>query len=201
MQEVRLKDTHGRSAGNIDLVVVSYDDQGRITDFGSVEIQAVYISGNVRQPFRHYIENPRTRQQMNWTATQVRADYLSSSRKRLMPQLIYKGGILSSWGKKQAVALHRTFWNTLPKPPTVPREQAEIAWFVYDLEKSKAENRYELVLTETIYTEFEPALLKITSPEPGSVEDFEKVLQKRLDRELQSPPDAPILGNIVTRED
>lgn len=201
LQEVRLNDAHGRSAGNVDLVIVSYDDQGQITDFGSVEVQAVYISGNVRQPFRHYMEDPRTRQQMDWTATQVRADYLSSSRKRLMPQLVYKGSILRSWGKKQAVALHRAFWNTLPKPPEVTREQAEIAWFVYDLERSKTEDRYELVLAESICTEFEPALLKITSPDPGPVEDFTRVLQKRLDRELRTPPDTHILGDIVTRED
>ena len=35
-----------------------------------------------------------------------RPDYLSSSRKRLAPQLIFKGGILKTWGRKQAVAVH-----------------------------------------------------------------------------------------------
>jgi len=34
-----------------------------------------------------------------------RPDYLSSSRKRLAPQLIFKGGIINAWGKKTAVAL------------------------------------------------------------------------------------------------
>lgn len=152
LQEVRLNDANGRSAGNIDLVIVSYDQRGRIVDFGSLEIQAVYISGNVRQPFEHYMEDPEARQYMEWTSTQVRADYLSSSRKRLLPQLTFKGGILRVWRKKQAVALHRTFWETLPKPPTVSKEKGEMAWFVYDFNEVPSENRYELVLVDMVYT-------------------------------------------------
>lgn len=201
LQEVRLNDKNGRSAGNIDLVIVSYDERGRITDFGSVEVQAVYISGNVRQPFEYYMEDPENRQHMDWTATQVRADYLSSSRKRLMPQLTYKGGILRAWGKKQAVAIHQTFFETLPQPPAVSEEDAEIAWFVYDLAKDPTSNKYNLSLIETVYTKFEPALLKITSPEPGPMDGFVKVLQKRLDKGQNNPPDARVIGDIATRED
>ncbi len=32
--EVKLKDKHGKPAGNIDYVLVSYDDKGRVLDFG-----------------------------------------------------------------------------------------------------------------------------------------------------------------------
>ena len=48
LTEVRLSDKHGKSAGNIDVVLVSYDDRGKVTDFGALEVQAVYISGNVQ---------------------------------------------------------------------------------------------------------------------------------------------------------
>ena len=56
--EVRLNDKTGKSAGNIDYVLVSYDDKGRVIDFGSLEVQAVYISGNLTGPFTAYLENP-----------------------------------------------------------------------------------------------------------------------------------------------
>ena len=114
LTEVRLNDAHGQSAGNIDVVLVSYDDRGRVTDFGTLEVQAVYISGNVRRAFERYMEDPISRYNMDWSGERnyPRPDYLSSSRKRLAPQLIYKGGILHSWGKKQAVAIHRGFYNT-----------------------------------------------------------------------------------------
>ncbi|GHT68034.1 hypothetical protein AGMMS50239_32280 [Bacteroidia bacterium] len=45
--EIKLNDKFGKSAGNIDYVLVSYDEKGRVLDFGSLEVQAVYISGNL----------------------------------------------------------------------------------------------------------------------------------------------------------
>jgi hypothetical protein len=54
-------------------------------------------------------------------------DYLSSSRKRLIPQMLYKGGILHSWKKKQTAALQRSFFETLPNLPTTSKSKADIA--------------------------------------------------------------------------
>jgi hypothetical protein len=98
--EVRLKDKYGKSAGNIDYVLVAYDDKGRIIDFSSLEVQAVYISGNLTGPFTAYLENPSP--EFDWISAfkYPKPDYLSSSRKRLVPQIIAKGSILNQWGKK-----------------------------------------------------------------------------------------------------
>ena len=84
LTEVRLEDRHRRSAGNIDIVLVAYDDRGHVTDFGALEIQAVYISGNIRRPFERYMQDPRNQHDMDWTGetNYPRPDYLSSSRKR-----------------------------------------------------------------------------------------------------------------------
>ncbi len=133
LTEVRLNDKNGKSAGNIDIVLVSYDDAGQITDFGSIEVQGVYISGNLTKPFRHFMQATDDRRNMDWTGKKhyPRPDYLSSSRKRLAPQMIYKGGILKAWGKKQAVVVHRNFYATLPKlRPVEPGDEAkaDIAW-------------------------------------------------------------------------
>lgn len=199
LTEVRLKDGNGQSAGNIDVVLVSYDTQGRITDFGSLEVQAVYISGNVRNPFADYMRNPKERACVDWDGVNYpRADYLSSSRKRLAPQMIYKGGILKAWGKKQAVALHKGFYETLPQLPEVPPEQAEIAWFLYDLEFDKERNRFRLILDRVIYTAFEPALLKITTAPAGPIEDFIAILQLKLDDQLNNSPVAPTLQDMLS---
>src|SRR5947209_8663652 len=91
LTEVRMNDKHGRSAGNIDVVLVSYDGRGKILDFGSLEVQAVYISGNIRRPFEYYMDNPEQGIDMDWAKQRnyPHPDYLSSSRKRLAPQLIY----------------------------------------------------------------------------------------------------------------
>ncbi len=201
LTEVRLKDGTGQSAGNIDVVLVSYDEKGRLLDFGSLEVQAVYISGNVRNPFADYMESPIDWEKKGWNGLNYpRADYLSSSRKRLAPQMLYKGGIFHEWKKKQAVALHKSFYETLPPLPEVEPEKAEVAWFLYELELNKETDRFALKRYKTIYTAFEPALLRITKTPAGNVNDFIKLLQSKLDNRL-NPPDAPTLQDILNGSD
>ena len=191
LTEVRLKDADGGSAGNIDVVLCAYDDQGRVYDFGALEVQAVYISGNVRNPFAHFMDSPATRAEMDWTKepNYPRPDYLSSSRKRLAPQLLFKGGILHAWKKKSAVAIDRTFFNTLPEIPSVPREESDFALLIYDLLPPTTPNgQYQLSLASTVYTSFIQALSVITTPRVGRVEDFIRDLQSKVDEKLESAP-------------
>jgi hypothetical protein len=118
-----------------------------------------------------------------------RPDYLSSSRKRLAPQLIFKGGIINAWNKKTAVALNKGFFGTLPKLPEVPKEKADIAWMVYDLKQpTSAGAHYELFRERIVYTRFEPALNQITKSRPGKMEDFICHLQEKVDEKLETPP-------------
>jgi Restriction endonuclease NotI len=199
LTEVRLNDRHDRTAGNIDIVLVSYDQDGRVVDFGALEVQAVYISGNIRNPFTVYMENPETNAKFDWSEERnyPHPDYLSSSRKRLAPQLLYKGGILNSWGKKTAVALNRGFYETLPPFEPVTASEGEIAWLVYDLTLDHSQNLYKLVRDKIVYTKFSDALQQITVSEPGNINEFVEKLQTKLDAKLSHPPDAPTLDQIV----
>ncbi len=199
LTEVRLKDRQGKSAGNIDLVLVSYNDKGKIIDFGALEIQGVYISGNIRKPFEYYMRDPKTRWNMNWKNEEwwPAPDYLSSSRKRLAPQLIFKSGILRAWNKKTAVALDAGFFATLPKLKQVSKQNADLAWLVYDLELAKDKSKYTLKKTDIIYTEFEPALNQITKSEPGDIKEFIGVLQEKLDEKLSNDGTPPITKTIL----
>jgi hypothetical protein len=201
LTEVRLRDKNDGSAGNIDVVLVAYDDRGKITDFGALEVQAVYISGNVRRPFERFMESPESNANMNWR-TEVNypnPDFLSSSRKRLAPQLLYKGGIINAWGKKSAVALDSHFFATLPKLKEISEKEAEMAWLIYDLVYEPLSNAYRLHRTRTVYTEFESALITLTKSEPGNINEFIAVLQDKLDEKLEdnNAPDAPTLDQIV----
>lgn len=199
LTEIRLLDKNGQSAGNIDYVLVSYNDKGELTGFGSLEAQGVYISGNLRNPFETYIKKPSKNFEWKPGYNYPKPDYLSSSRKRLIPQMLYKGGIFQSWKKKQAVALQKGFFDTLPSLPTVSKAKADIAWFLYDIKLDKQSNQNILYLNDTVYTEFTPALKKITNPEPGKVGDFISVLQNKLDEQLENPPDAPTLTDIISK--
>ncbi len=206
--EVRIHDKLGRIAGNVDLVLVSYDEAGKLLDFGSVEVQAVYISGNVRNPFEYYMQDPAARANMNWMEQSnnehyPRPDYLSSSRKRLAPQLIYKGGIFHAWKKKQVVVVDSNFFNTFPRIDEIDPGEAEMAWMIYDLQHNPLENRYQLARTKTVYTMFNAALSKITIADPGDIQRFTSQLQMKLDDKLEdgNPPDTQELRDVFGSEE
>lgn len=185
LTEVRLNDADGKSAGNIDLVLVTYDDDGQVLDFGALEVQAVYVSGNIRRPFTSYTKAPSPTFDWRGHKQYPRPDFLSSSRKRLAPQLIYKGGILHSWKKKMAVAVDEAFFATLPAMPMVDAADADIAWLIYDLTPGPAERQRQMMHTRTIYTQFTPALSSITTSRPGEESTFRRVLQQKLTLKLR----------------
>jgi hypothetical protein len=198
LSEIKLVDKNGQSAGNIDFVLVQYNDKGQLVDFSSLEVQGVYISGNLRNPFEEYMKKPTRDFEWPRGYNYPKPDYLSSSRKRLIPQMLYKGGIFQSWKKKQSVALQKSFFETLPSLPTTTKSKADIAWFLYDLEFDKEQNQNNLTLKEVAYTAFEPALQRITTPEPGTLADFINILQNRLDEHLdKNPPDSPSLTDLI----
>jgi hypothetical protein len=195
--EVRLKDKHGKSAGNIDYVLVSYDDKGRVLDFGSLEVQAVYISGNLTGPFTAYLENQKP--DFSWTQAfkYPKPDYLSSSRKRLIPQIIAKGSILKQWNKKQVVALQTNFFNTLPSLPEFDKTESDFAFFLYDLVPDNKTKILSLKLQRIVYTKFATALEQIAKFEAGSISQFTEMLQKKLDAKRAGASDNDNLENIV----
>ena len=178
LREISLEDADGKEAGNIDVILAAVNENDQIIDFGSLEIQAVYISGNINNPFKAFIANPNAGPSFHWVGQEKypRPDWLSSTRKRLAPQLLYKGGILKTWKKKSAIALDKHLFATMPKLPEVDKAKADMAWLLYDLIQNE-EGRYNLQLVKTVYTEFEPTLKILTEAPPGDVNSFLKQLE------------------------
>jgi hypothetical protein len=195
--EVKLIDKFGKSAGNIDYVLVSYDDKSRVLDFGSLEVQSVYICGNLTGPFTAYLEEPTPEFAWKQAFKYPKPDYLSSSRKRLIPQIIAKGSILKQWNKKQAVALQTEFYNTLPFLPEVDKADSDFAFFLYDLVPVEKEKRLELRLSNVVYTKFSIALKQIAKFEAGPINDFTQLLQKKLDAKRTGASERDKSENIV----
>lgn len=204
VQEVPIRDQQGATVGRFDYVLVTVDSvTGEITDFGVLEVQSVYISGNITDPFRRYLQDPTNEAEMDWRGQPKypRPDYLSSSRKRLLPQLLTKGTILNAWRKKLTVALHQSFFATLPPLPEVDLAEAEVAWLIYDLRANASGDRFNLTPVRQVYTRFQAALDAIAIPSPGPVEQFIATLHRKLatgephDRAL--PDDQPVSPRVL----
>lgn len=89
---------------------------------------------------------------------------------------------MKTWGKKQAVAVHRGFFSTLPALNEVNRSDADIAWLIYDMVLN--DNAYHLSLERVVYTLFKPALDQITTPQIGEMDQFMQQLQQKLDEKF-----------------
>lgn len=203
LPEVRLFDKNKRKAGNIDYVLVSHDERGRILDFASLEVQAVYISGTISGAFTTYMEDQYPN--FDWTGVKnyPHPDYLSSSTKRLVPQMLVKGGIFKQWQKKQAVAVQKAFFETLPVLQPVPREQSDLAWLIYDLVLTADESKYELTHVETVYTNYQDSVEKFIFLEADDIKKFTEKLQTALDSKLEgrSTSEIPLLAEDTEAED
>lgn len=112
----------------------------------------------------------------------MRPDFLSSSRKRLAPQLMYKGTIINGWGKKLAVVLDRSFFQALPSLTEVDVDKSDMAWLIYDLVLDPSNNRFHMRRYKTVYRMFSAALMRISQSTAGPVEQFIMRLQSRLDQ-------------------
>lgn len=182
LKEIKLPEKNGESAGKLDIVLISHDEFGKIKDFGAIEVQAVYVSGNIRRPFEKYMTDPKKNYLMDWTteAGYPKPDYLSSSRKRLAPQLLYKGQILKAWNKKQAIVVDSSFFESLPQLPRCRVTEADLCWLIYELVDSSKFDRLKLVLDNKVFTGFDPTMETLGSPEIGELSDFVEDLEKKL---------------------
>ncbi|MEI6639626.1 MAG: NotI family restriction endonuclease [Chlorobium sp.] len=180
LTEVELTDAYGKSSGSLDLVLVAYDDSGKITDFGAIEIQSAFITGDARDPFNFYMKDPKTNSLMDWSAQSnfPQPDYVSAMRESLVPQLIFKGSILNSWSKKLAISIDRSYFEALPNLVPVEKQDAEIAWFIYDLELvvNGEKESYELKRANVVYTKFQQTLSALSISHPDNIEHFMKLL-------------------------
>lgn len=158
--EVRLKDKHGRSAGNIDVVIVAYNGQGHIVDYGGLHVQ-------VQAP--------------SFSAQTEETIYGS-----MASQTFFSGTVLRAWGKKQAVALQSYFYDTLPELPTTEPSNSDMAWLIYDLQYEAVDDRYLIRLHKTVHTKFDSVMELLAPddihwPETGSEQEFVNYLYTRME--------------------
>ena len=156
--DVRLNDGYDKHVATIDVVLVAYDEKGKVFDFGALGIQAVYTTGNARAFFDSYMQSPTDYAEMGWLSgpDYPQPDYLWSWQTILAPRFSGMAGIFKGWQKRTAVAINKAFFTRMPSMPTVEKAEADIAWLVYDLQlhNEGGAPRYRLTKVDEVYTRF-----------------------------------------------
>jgi len=143
----------------------------------------VYISGNIREPFQQYMKDPVNQCKMKWQGPHSpRPDWLSSI-KRLEHQLIVKGLMFASWGRRMAIVIQKQFYDnfrSLHSLAEVQPDKADMMWILYQLEHNPIENRYNLSVERKIYYRMTDVLAQFTRVSVGEAANFVINLEKKV---------------------
>jgi Restriction endonuclease NotI len=155
-----------KKIGKVDFVLGKVE-QGNVTDFCAVEVQAAYFSGaETRTVLRYFMAN----RNFGELDTFRRPDFRSSAQKRLIPQLQLKVPVFRRWGKKFFVVVDSQFFRSLPKLRSTTQANSELTWLVYPL--AREGEMYQMKNTQPIYTEWadvETALREGRAPDPSEI--------------------------------
>lgn len=164
--------------GRIDSILV--DSKSEKLEWCALEIQAVYFSGgNMGQEFEAVSQS--STQSLPFPVAHRHPDYRSSGPKRLMPQLQIKVPTLRRWGKKMAVVVDRSFFDSIGKMDSVDDiSSCDIAWFVMKLESTG--ESYKLLPDFVHYTTLEDAVEGLTGGVPLTLAAFETRIRQKLNR-------------------
>lgn len=187
----------GEDVGRIDMVLVSSKTiDAEKKDWAALEVQAVYFSGSsMRAEFNAYADKT-----CNWVifpAGHRRPDYRSSGPKRLMPQLQIKVPTLRRWGRKMAVVVDQSFFDSIGEMDNVPHiSNADIAWFTVGFEEVKDSTQMQLVTREVRYTTLERAVEGLTGGKAVALPIFEA----RISSKIKNPEPLSAVGATVIPE-
>lgn len=141
---------------SLDWIVATYDERLQLLDYHGIEVQAIDITGSVRPYFEAYMsggdwEQVEHRYGINW----------ANVFKRMLPQLLAKGAMLASYGKKLAIILQDQLLAYISRTGRMDIEVEEeeslanLIFFSHRLHYLPDANKYKLVLERILPTSFE----------------------------------------------
>lgn len=173
----------GDDVGRIDMVIVERDETGPATPLNwcALEVQGVYFSGNKME--LEFTAIRKAKGALLFPVATRRPDYRSSGPKRLMPQLQIKVPTLRRWGRKMAVVVDRSFFDSMGE--MVRKDDlssCDIAWFIVRFEEVSGQCRAELVRDEAYYTTLEQAVDGLTGGKPLTKTQFESRIKDKIQK-------------------
>lgn len=162
--------------GRIDMVLVHPEKPP--LRWCALEMQAVYFSGDsMRQEFESLAHQEDVG--VPFPVGKRRPDFRSSGPKRLMPQLQIKVPTLRRWGKKMAVVVDHSFFDSIGSMDAVDDlSNSDIAWFV--VRYKEVGPRAELEPDFVRFTTLERTVEGLTGGTPVALQEFERRIEQKL---------------------
>lgn len=181
LTEVPLRAPNQSIAGNID-VVLAHARSGGIVDFCGLEVQAVYFSGAmIKKHAQSYLAARRMGQDGEMPQDYRQMDYRSSSKKRLLPQLLEKALIFHKWKRHFGVIVQDEYYARLPSFTENP--SGRFHWFSYSLVPDTSLGRFGLEPRNHTTCEYETVVEDISRVELPDEGAFIADLQVRVDEQ------------------
>lgn len=187
LPEIPLHHEGGLKAGNIDFVPARFDADGTLLDWGALELQTVYMSySNQRTLFNGYMKDRGFLDSFT-LRDGGRPDWRSSSKKRLVPQLIEKAPlVIRGFGKRFAVAVQPGLLGSLPRLPQVAPEDSELAIIQVDLVQDHASGRFRLTHMDTLHLRLDETLRTLAHQADGDLPKFEQAMKRKRSQLLRA---------------
>jgi hypothetical protein len=171
-----------KKIGKVDFLIGKVE-QGRVSDFAAVEIQAAYFSGlSLKPTFNRFL----TQRTMEGEDIRRRPDFRSCAQKRLIPQLQLKIPVFRRWGKKFFVVVDSAFFGSLPSFPQTSQSNSELTWLSYPIERTDVV--FELGDPAIIYSEWDEVQNSLREGKPPEPHEILSELQAKLDGPVTKRP-------------
>jgi hypothetical protein len=169
------RDEAAKKIGKVDFLIGKIDD-GRVSDFAAIEVQASYFSGtSIRPALKKFL----LEEALDPEISGRRPDFRSSAQKRLMPQLQLKVPVFRRWGKKFFVVVDSQFFGALPTIKPSSLTNSELIWLNYPIRKSG--DSYMMQDPEVVGTQWEDVLTSLREGQAPERDEILLELQQKLD--------------------
>lgn len=150
-QILRIPEVGPNQRSSLDWILAEHDSEGNVLTYHGVEVQAIDITGSVKPYFRAYMEGEDVsqidhRHGINW----------ANVFKRMMPQVLAKGAMLASYGKKLGVLVQDQLLDYMERSKRMRIERepnpdlANIVFFSCTLQYDEENDIYTLEMSPTV---------------------------------------------------
>lgn len=163
--------------GNVDCVIADLDEQNKVKEFISLELQAVDVTGSYRPAYDALINSQMMRSKPSYGFN------FANVYKRFITQLIAKGYYHHHWGTKIIAVIqdvvYRDICERIQIPPAADPKNSNVVFMVYKYVPDDA-NAHILKLDQVIGTQHTILQNAVLYKTPPSKQEFCRRIESRI---------------------